>query len=115
MRSLAKQLALLLDNCEHVIDAAAGMAGALLRTNSAARILATSREPLRTEGECVYRVPSLAVPVDGTREMDELLRHGAARLFVARARAADPHFSPNRHGAAATAPMPPWPSSLMMR
>jgi len=66
-------------------------------------VLATSREPLRIEGECLYRVPSLAVPVDGTREMDELLRHGAVRLFVARARAADPHFSPSGSIATATA------------
>jgi DNA-binding winged helix-turn-helix (wHTH) protein len=85
----AKRLMLLLDNCEHVIDAAAGMAGALLRTNSAARVIATSREPLRTEGECLYRVPSLTVPVEGTQEIDELLRYGAVRLFVARARAVD--------------------------
>jgi predicted ATPase/DNA-binding winged helix-turn-helix (wHTH) protein len=88
-----RQLVLLLDNCEHVIAAAAGMAGALLRANSAARVLATSREPLRTEGECLYRVPPLAVPVESIRNMEELLRHGAVRLFVARARTADPHFS----------------------
>jgi DNA-binding winged helix-turn-helix (wHTH) protein len=99
----AKRLMLLLDNCEHVINAAAGMAGALLRANSAARVIATSREPLRTEGECLYRVPSLTVPVEGIREIDELLRYGAVRLFVARARAVDPHFSPEGRVATATA------------
>jgi predicted ATPase/DNA-binding winged helix-turn-helix (wHTH) protein len=99
----AKQLMLVLDNCEHVIDAAARMAGALLRTNSAARVLATSREPLRTEGECLYRVPSLAVPAEGTEDTEQLLRYGAVRLFVARARAADPHFSPDSRIAAAIA------------
>ena len=79
------------------------MAGALLRVNSAARVLATSREPLRTEGECLYRVPSLAVPEEGTEDTEQLLRHGAVRLFVARARAADPHFSPDSRIAAEVA------------
>ena len=90
----AKQVMLVLDNCEHVVDAAAGMAEALLHANSAARVLATSREPLRAEGECLYRVPPLAVPTEG-EAIGQLLRHGAVRLFVARARAADPHFAPD--------------------
>jgi predicted ATPase len=94
---------LVLDNCEHVIDAAAGMAEALLRVNSAARVLATSREPLRTEGECLYRVPSLAVPAEGTEDTEQLLRYGAVRLFVARARAADQRFSSDSRIAAAIA------------
>src|SRR6195256_4257841 len=58
----SKQLMLVLDNCEHVIDAAARMAEALLHANPAARVIATSREPLRVEGEWVYPVPPLAVP-----------------------------------------------------
>ena len=99
----AKRLMLLLDNCEHVIDAAAGMASALLRANSAVRVLATSREPLRTEGESLYRVPSLTVPGEGARQIDELLRYGAVRLFVARARAIDPHFLPEGRAATAAA------------
>jgi hypothetical protein len=63
-----------------------------LRANPAAHVIATSREPLRAEGECLYRVPSLAVPVEGSREEDPL-RYGAVRLFFARARAAEPQFS----------------------
>src|SRR6202011_2977380 len=55
----AKLLFLVLDNCEHLVGAAARMAEALLRANPAARVLATSREPLRAEGECLYRVPPL--------------------------------------------------------
>src|SRR5262249_16307899 len=90
-----KQLILVLDNCEHVIDAAANMARALLHTNSAIRVLATSREPLRTEGQYLYRVPPLAVPAEET-DIAEFLRYGAVRLFVARAQAADPHFSADR-------------------
>ena len=72
-----KQLMLVIDNCEHVIDAAARMAEVLLHTNAAIRVLATSREPLRVEGEQLYRVPPLAVPAEGADDMDELLRHGA--------------------------------------
>src|ERR1700719_3109162 len=99
----SKQLLLVLDNCEHLVGAAASMAEALLRANPAARVLATSREPLRAEGECLYRVPSLAVPTEGSQHTEDLLQYGAVRLFVARARAAEPQFSPDGRVAAATA------------
>jgi len=91
----SKQLMLVLDNCEHVIDAAARMAEALLRGNPAARVIATSRELLRAEGEWVYPVPPLAVPAEGSPDGEDPLRYGAVQLFVERARAAAPHFSPN--------------------
>src|SRR6266850_1476112 len=55
----SKRLLLVLDNCEHVINAAASMAEALLRTNPSTRVIATSREPLRAPGECIYRVRRL--------------------------------------------------------
>src|ERR1700738_170293 len=99
----SKRLLLVLDNCEHVINAAATMAEALLRANPWARMMATSREPLRVSGECIYRVLPLGVPAEGAEDPDEVLRHGAARLFVARARDADPHFSLDSRGAAAIA------------
>jgi predicted ATPase/DNA-binding winged helix-turn-helix (wHTH) protein len=99
----AKRLLLVLDNCEHVVSAATSIAEALLRTNSTMRVLATSREPLRAEGECLYRVPPLAVPTDANADVDELLRYGAVRLFVARARSADPHFSVDGPTAATSA------------
>jgi predicted ATPase len=57
-----------LDNCEHVIDAAATMAEALLRANPAAQVVVTSREPLKAEGEWIYPVPLLAVP---TRDAED--------------------------------------------
>src|ERR1700730_10904592 len=57
-----RQLMVLLDNCEHVVDAAARMSGALLRWSPAVCVMATSREPLRVEGERIYQVPSLDVP-----------------------------------------------------
>ena len=84
----SKQLMLVLDNCEHVVDAAARMAESLLRTNPAARVIATSREPLRAEGEWVYPVPPLAVPTEGSPDGEDPLRYGAVRLFVERVRAA---------------------------
>ena len=96
-----KQQLLVLDNCEHVIGAAANMACVLLHTNPDLRVLATSREPLRTEGEHVYRVPPLAVPTEGTDDTNELLGHGAVQLFLTLVKAADPHFSPNERSAAA--------------
>jgi predicted ATPase/DNA-binding winged helix-turn-helix (wHTH) protein len=99
----SQQLMLVLDNCEHVVDAAARMAAALLRVNLAARVIATSREPLRTEGERVYPVPPLAVPAEGTPDGEDPLRYGAVRLFVKRARAAAPSFSPDARMAAAMA------------
>src|SRR5215471_12148410 len=58
----AKHAIVVLDNCEHVIDAAAGMAEALLLADPSVRIIATSREPLRAASEHLYRVPPLAVP-----------------------------------------------------
>src|SRR2546428_2196111 len=84
-----KQLLLVIDNCEHLIEAAAGMVEALLRTSPAASLLATSREPLRASGEYVYRVPSLAVPAEDNQNIEDVLRYGAVRLFVSRARAAE--------------------------
>jgi predicted ATPase/DNA-binding winged helix-turn-helix (wHTH) protein len=92
----AKQLLLVLDNCEHVIDAAASMAEAVLRASPAAHVMATSREPLRAVDECLYRVPPLAVPAEGTEEIDDLLSYGAVQLFVARVRATEPHFAPDQ-------------------
>src|SRR6266536_4214324 len=98
-----KTLLLVIDNCAHVIDAAAGMAEALLRASPGASLLATSREPLRVSGEYVYRVPSLDVPAEDTQDMEDVFRYGAVRLFVSRARAAEPRYVAEGRVAAATA------------
>jgi predicted ATPase/DNA-binding winged helix-turn-helix (wHTH) protein len=98
-----RQVLLVLDNCEHVIEAAARMAEALLRASPVARVIATSREPLRTAGEFVYRVPGLDVPAEGTQATEELLQSGAVRLFVARSLAANPRFAADGHIAAVIA------------
>src|SRR5579872_1433079 len=71
---------LILDNCEHVIDEARRIAGAILRACPQVHILATSREPLNTSGEATYRMPSLAIP-------------GAVQLFVDRAVLSDNRFA----------------------
>src|SRR5207244_11490004 len=90
----AKRLLIVLDNCEHVIEAAARMAEALLRADPHARVMATSREPLRAPGEYVYRVLPLAVPAEGTEDRDDLLDAAAVKLFVARARAVELRVTP---------------------
>jgi DNA-binding winged helix-turn-helix (wHTH) protein len=98
-----KKLLLVLDNCEHVIDAASRMAEALLRANPAVHVIATSREPLKAEGEWINPVPPLAVPAGDAEDQDDPLRYGAVRLFVERARAATRHFAPDRRLAALVA------------
>ena len=95
-QALARQrLLLVLDTCEHVIDAAAALAEAVLAAGSAAQIIATSREPLRAEGEWVYPVQPLAVPAVNAPTDEEPLKYGAVRLFIERARASQPQFAPD--------------------
>ncbi|QIB34325.1 ATP-binding protein [Ancylobacter pratisalsi] len=86
---------IILDNCEHVIDAAAHVADLLLQTGAGIRVLTTSREPLRTRGECVLRLPGLDVPLDAdTLTPDGALALPAVRLFVDRAAAALGSYDP---------------------
>lgn len=94
-----------LDNCEHVIQAAAHAANVLLTRCSGIRILATSREALNIPGELAWRVPSLAVPAEmatlGEVSIDQF---SAVELFVERATAAQKSFTLNavNSGAVAT-------------
>ena len=83
---------ILLDNCEHVIDGAAKFCGQLVRECPGLRILATSREPLGIDGEHVYRVPSLSLPLVEAEAADDVAASDAVRLFVERAQAQDPGF-----------------------
>ena len=91
-RALARQQVLLvLDNCEHVIGAAAALCAGLLAACDDVRVLATSREPLRVAGEARYRLASLALP-----DLDDLAVAAGAEavaLFADRARDADAHFT----------------------
>jgi predicted ATPase/DNA-binding SARP family transcriptional activator len=95
-----KRLLLVLDNCEHLIEAAARMAEALLRANPHAHVMATSREPLRAPGEYVYRVLPLEVPAEGTEDHQDLLEAAAVKLFVTRAQAVEMHFCLDARSAA---------------
>jgi predicted ATPase/DNA-binding winged helix-turn-helix (wHTH) protein len=99
----AKRLLLVIDNCEHVIDAAAGMAETLLRAGPSVSLLATSREPLRVSGEHIYRVPPLGVPAEDNQDIEDVFTHGAVRLFASRAHAAEPRYVADGRVAAATA------------
>ncbi len=80
-----KQLLLVLDNCEHVVERVADVAEMLLMAAPGVRVLATSQEPLGIAGERVWTVPPLTLP-DGDGEST------AVELFVARATAAAPDF-----------------------
>lgn len=83
-----KRMLLVLDSCEHVIDNAAALAEEVFRGAPGINILATSREPLRVEGEHVHRLPPLGVPpvTDGLTAA-AALRFPAVQLFVERATA----------------------------
>jgi non-specific serine/threonine protein kinase len=90
----AQKLLIVLDNCEHVIDAAAKLAETVVRMCSRTTILATSREILKIEGEYVYRVPPLDVPPQD-EEPCNILAHSAVQLFVATTRAWQSDFLPD--------------------
>jgi len=88
-----KQLLLVLDGCEHVLQAAAAAADAIHRHCPNVRILATSRQMLAVGGEKVLRLASLAVPVEGSKtDATAALKFGAVALFVERASLADQSF-----------------------
>jgi predicted ATPase/DNA-binding CsgD family transcriptional regulator len=87
----ARQMLLVLDNCEHVLDAAAEVCGFLLRAVDDVRILATSREQLWVDGEARYRLSPLRLPASA--DAQEASRSEAVELFTERALSADPRFS----------------------
>ena len=96
-----KRPLLVLDNCEHVHDAAAVLAGTLLRACPDLRILATSRQALGVTGEVVIDVPTLSLPDDGDASPEALLRSDAVALFVERAGAVQQGFAVDATNAAA--------------
>ena len=79
-----RQLLLVLDNCEHLVEPVADLVAALLPAAPGLRVIATSREPLDVGGEVVWEVPPLDVPDPADHEVE---RFGAVRLFAARAAA----------------------------
>ena len=100
----AKRSLLVLDNCEHVVEAAAELAQRLLAAAPNLRILATSREPLGLAGEALWIVPPLEAPgPDLDAEAGSLQAFTAVQLFVARAAATAPGFAVDPTNAAAVA------------
>lgn len=97
-----RDVLVVLDNCEHLIGAAAEVVDAVLRAAPKARFIATSREPLNVPGEVSWRVPSLTLS-DGAGD-PATDRSEAVALFVERARAVDPTFglTPERQDVVAT-------------
>lgn len=99
-----REIALILDNCEHLVQACAELASDLLGTCSQLKILATSRQALGIPGEATFYVPSFAVPNPARLPpLDELARIEAIRLFVDRAVAAKPDFAFTAANASAVA------------
>jgi predicted ATPase/DNA-binding CsgD family transcriptional regulator len=86
-----RQLLLVLDNCEHVVDAAAELCGRLLLGADDVRVLATSREPLRIAGEVRYRLGPLTLP--DPRDPVTTVTSEAVELFADRAARVDPGFA----------------------
>jgi predicted ATPase/class 3 adenylate cyclase len=114
-----KRLLLVLDNCEHLIEACAGLADALLRACPRLQLLATSREALGIAGETPYQVPSLALPPvpdgagpargraasggDAEPPVEALTQYEAVKLFIERAATVRPDFAVTRQNAPAIA------------
>jgi predicted ATPase/class 3 adenylate cyclase len=102
----SKELLLVLDNCEHLIAAAAEVTERLLGSCSALSVLTTSREPLGIDGEALFAVPSLALPAAVEERSGQLIvddealdragRSEAVSLFLERARATLPAFALDR-------------------
>ena len=99
-----KELLIILDNCEHLVDACARMVDRLLHAAPKLRILASSREALGIAGEVSYRVPSLELPdVKTPPTVESLNQYEAVRLFIDRAVAALPTFTVTNDNAPAVA------------
>ena len=98
----AKELLLVLDNCEHLLAAAAALAQVLAQSCPQLAILATSREGLGIDGERLVPVPPLGVPGDDA-DLDTILDAEAVRLFAERAAAVKPGFAVTEQNAAAVA------------
>jgi predicted ATPase/class 3 adenylate cyclase len=88
-----RAMLVVLDNCEHVIEATATFAERLVQSCGKIALLATSREPLGIAGEHVYRVPSLSLPIEGEDDPDRLAESEAVRLFAVRAAQHKPGFA----------------------
>ncbi|HEX7169937.1 MAG TPA: AAA family ATPase, partial [Rubrobacter sp.] len=99
-----RKMLLILDNCEHLVEACADLADTVLRACPDLKILATSREPLRVAGESSWSVPTLSLP--DPRHLPsagELAAYEAIHLFIERAQAVDAGFVLTEHNSPAVA------------
>ena len=88
-----RELLLVVDNCEHLLTASAGLVAGLLSAAPGLRVIATSREPLSVPGEHVVPVPPLDLPVpDSAEPLERLRQNETVRLFTERAAAASGSF-----------------------
>jgi predicted ATPase/DNA-binding NarL/FixJ family response regulator len=90
-----RRVLIVLDNCEHLIDACARTCQRMLASSPGLKVIATSREPLRVAAETVWQVPPMAMPAPQGAPDDtaELMRSDALRLFADRAAAVQPGFA----------------------
>src|SRR5258706_12685808 len=98
-----KNLLLIFDNCEHLVDACAQLADEFLHNAPDLKIIASSREALGISGETIYRVPSLGLPNQAPASREALAGFESIQLFVERARAANPKFDLTEKNASAVA------------
>jgi len=99
-----KKTLIVLDNCEHLIEASAKVANTLLNAAPELKILASSREALGVKGELSYPVPSLSLPdPKHLPAIEQLSQYEAVRLFIDRASLVSPHFDVNKENAPAIA------------
>jgi predicted ATPase/class 3 adenylate cyclase/DNA-binding CsgD family transcriptional regulator len=99
-----KKMLLILDNCEHLVDACAKMADRILHAAPDVRIFASSRESLGIGGEVTYRVPSLGLPdIEHLPPIESLSQYEAVRLFIDRSTSAVPSFTVTNANAPALA------------
>jgi hypothetical protein len=95
-----KRALIVLDNCEHLIEASARVTDILLSTAAGLKILASSRESLGVRGELAHPVPSLSLPdIKHLPVMEQLSQYEAVRLFIDRASLVSPHFAVDKQNA----------------
>ena len=87
-----RRMIIVVDNCEHLIDACAQVCQRLLASSAGLQVIATSREPLRVAAETVWQVPPMSMPAPADGHDADLIRSDALRLFADRAVAVKPDF-----------------------
>ncbi len=98
-----RQLLLIMDNCEHLVEDVADVVAQLLEVAPGLRVLTTSREPLEILGEQIYLVPPLAAPSDSAAAHQSIEAYDSVLLLIDRARSIDPEFQLTSHNQSAIA------------